>query len=298
MNYILYHYEYSGNEYTEMVVNSMAEQCNLIAKRNEGWFEYTQKEQTWKPLGSIMRILQGNNNIINWGNHIFRDDGYFSLNVPSAIARTSHKTTARKILQKHHARVPKTWFFDVGTKLLDGVDVDFPLIARPPKHERGRNFFVLNNIHDFEKIRRENDLQEWYFSEIFNKTHEFRVHAAHGKILLINEKPFVKGNLLSEMQVNRDDWRALRWSEFRQNICEAALKAVEILGLDYAAVDVMYNSRNDSLAICELNTDPDVGVEYTAGKYAAYFDWAIRHNFPEHFKIDGTSVFYNNILES
>ncbi len=297
MNYILYHYEYSGNEYTEMVVNAMKESCNLVAKRNEGWFEYTQQRKTWEPLKSILKILEGNNNVINWGNHIFKNDDYFVLNVPSAIARTSHKTIARKILQDHKVKVPKTWFWNVSSQIIDGVDLYFPLIARPPKHEKGKGFNVVNSTGDLKKLSGANDLSSWYFSQIFNKTNEFRVHVAHGKILLINEKPFVKGNLMSEMQVNREDWWALRWSEFRPSICMEAIKATEILGLDYAAVDVMFNSNDNSLAICELNTDPDVGVNYTAGKYAAYFDWAIRHDFPAHFKVDGTSVFYNNLLK-
>lgn len=298
MNYILYHYEYSGNVYTEMIVNTMKETCNMVAKRNEGWFEYTQKDKTWKPLQSIRKILEGNNNIINWGNHIFREDGYFRLNVPSAISRTSDKTTARKVLQSSGVKVPKTYFWDENTHLLDAVNVKFPLIARPSKHEKSKNFYVLNNIKDFTSLSNQFDLRNWYFSDVFLKTNEYRVHIAHGKVLLINEKPFSTKDIQAMAQVNSRDWWALRWSEFRPEWCLEALKATEILGLDYAAVDVMFNADNNSLAICELNTDPDVGVPYTSSKYAAYFDWVIRHDFPEHFSPSGTSVFYNEILNS
>jgi hypothetical protein len=60
----------------------------------------------------------------------------------------------------------------------------------------------------------------------------------------------------------------------------------------------MYNSEEDSMAICELNTDPDVGTPYVSGKYGAYFDWAIRHDFPEHLPLEpnGKNVFYSEML--
>lgn len=295
MNFLMYHYEYSGDVYTTMIADAMTQKCNLIAKRKTGWYEYTQKEKTWKPLRSVMSILQGDNNVINWGNHIFRENEYFKLNVPSAISRTSHKTTARKILQNAGVKVPQTYFYD------DNINLQkFPLIARPPKHEKGKNFFVLNSQKDFEHIWNQNggNIKDWYFSEIFEKTNEYRVHVAHGKVLLVNEKSFKKGDIVTTAEVNRGDWRVLNWGEFNPRICMESIRAAEILGLDYAAVDVMYNSDNNTLAICELNTDPDVGTQYTSGKYAAYFDWAIRHDFPEHFKLEnGTNVFYTENLK-
>lgn len=293
MNYILYHYEYSGNVYTEMIVNVMKEQCNLVAKRNDGWFEYTQKDKTWKPLKSIMKILEGDNNIINWGNHIFREDEYFDLNVPSAISRTSNKRTARQILQTTGIAVPKTYFDE---NLSWTKTAKYPIIVRPEHHLKSKNFDVMKN--ELELTAFLWGKADWYASEVFRKTNEYRVHTAHGKVLLVNEKPFYTGDVATEAQVNTRDWWALRWSAFNPKICQEALKATEALGLDYAAVDVMYNAEDGSLAICELNTDPDVGVPYSSGKYAAYFDWVIRHDFPEHFKLDGTSVFYNQILES
>jgi len=301
MNYILYHYEFSGNKYTQMVVNAMKESCNLVAKRKEGWFEYTQQEKTWKPLKSIMKILEGDNRIINWGNHIFKDDGYFDLNKPSAISRTSHKTNARKILQNAGIKVPRTYFWDESNQLVEGIDVEFPLIARPPKHEKGKNFFALYNIEDLEKLYCKNsgNIQDWYFSEIFEKTDEYRVHVAHGKVLLVNEKSFVHGNLMQTVAVNDGDWYVLGWQKFNKDLCRESIKAAEVLGLDYAAVDIMYNSKNKTFAICELNTDQDVGTPYVSGKYASYFDWCIRHNFPKHFSLeDNTNVFYSDMLKS
>ena len=52
------------------------------------------------------------------------------------------------------------------------------------------------------------------------------------------------------------------------------LDAVKCVGLDFGAVDVMIGS--DSVAVCEINTAPTLGGEYSDGKYGAYFAWLDR----------------------
>lgn len=298
MNYILLHWSY-GRKSMERVLESMTEPCDILAKRKSGeWWTYTFEEKEWKPLPRIMNILEGafngENKIINWGNRIFANDSYFAVNLPSAVARASDKKAARGILMSQAVAIPPT-------NLFGGVFMvrpqDFPLILRPRFHHGGQNFNVIESYEEFEGFMSDKDLEEWYASKIFPKTHEYRVHCAHGKILLINEKPLVEGEIRANHVVNQETWRALKWSEFHPKVCEESLKATEVLGLDYSAVDVMYNEADDSVAICEVNTSPSVTTDYSSAKYAAYFSWLIRHNFPLHFHRDGKSVFYNKILE-
>jgi len=299
MNYILYHHEYSGDKYTEMIQDSMEAPCNLVAKRGENnWYERTQHEKTWKHLGSIKSILwNGKNNVINWGNRIFANDDYFRLNVPSAISKTSNKRTARRLLQEAKVSVPYTVFPEPNMSTAYYQDVIFPVIARPFRHLKGRDFHVLNTVEELMVFLWGKNVEDWYVSEVFNKTHEFRIHVAHGKVLLVHQKSFAKGNIMETSEVNSGFWRVLDWSEFNPALCIESIKASEVLGLDYAAVDIMWNAHDNSMAICELNTDPDVGTPYVSGKYAKYFDWAIGNDFPSHFPVSGTSVFYPEILK-
>lgn len=289
MTYVLIHWIY-GRGSMEAVVSKMNEPCGILAKKASGdWYEYS-KNKGWSPVSKVMKYLQ-ENDIINWGNSIFHDEKFFRLNSPSSVSIASNKTKARRVLQSAGVIVPRTWFHG-------DINIDFPVIARPSHHHAGKHFFVLNNLQQLRELQLKVDTTDWYFSAIFNKTHEYRVHCAHGKILMISDKPLLAGELRANHAVVEDAWRALKWSEFNPLVCEESLKAIEAVGLDYGAVDTMYNAETNSVAICEINTSPSITTTYTSGKYAAYFDWVIRNKFPAHFLIDGKSVFYNELLRS
>lgn len=296
MNYIVIHWNY-GRESMQAVVQKMEQPCEILAKKNNGaWFVYcnTGNGWYWLPTQRIHEYLSGNNNIINWGNRILRNSDC-KVNFPSAIENASDKRLSRILLQSAGVKVPTTVTWQNPEKL----QPKFPLIIRPSHHHAGKKFYIAHTPREAANlVLRFPELADGYFSEIFPKTHEYRVHCAHGKILMISEKPLQEGEIRANHSVIEESWRALRWSEYNEKICKESLKAVEVLGLDYGAVDIMYNSKDDSVAVCEINTSPSVSTEYTSGKYAAYFDWLIRNNFPEHLESENKFVFYNEILRS
>lgn len=299
MNYILHLWNY-GRTSLRMTVENMKEPCGILSKKDNGeWWVYDYPEdslgfsgeRSWRKINHVdMSIILSNFDIINWGNHIFSNDSLFKLNVPSSIALASNKAISRMVLEDSGVAVPRTWF--------DRFSAVLPVIARPPYHHAGKKFFLVENVAQMLELKSKENLSDWYFSEIFPKTHEYRVHCAHGKVLMISQKVLLEGELRANQAVTEQSWPALKWSEFNPVVCEESLKAIEVLGLDYGAVDIMYNSKDNSVAICEVNTSPSISTNYSSGKYAAYFDWVIRHNFPEHFPIEGKSVFYNEILRS
>lgn len=293
MNYILLLKSFGGSS-MRRVAEKMEQEVTLLAKTQGGWMQLNPKEnEEYVPLKSVKEVLNGHPRIINWGNHVFADDGLFSVNKPSAVSRAGNKAYSRYILQDNHIKVPTTYF---SVNFLESAK--FPLVVRPATHYGGRDFFVFSSLDEILPHLEGKIVGTWYASEVFDKTHEYRVHCAHGKVLLINEKPIVEGEIRANQAVTHEEWRALRWSEFNPKICVESLKTVEILQLDYGAVDIMYNSYNNSVAICEVNTSPSITADYSSGKYAQYFDWLIRHDFPPHFEIveNDTNVFYNKLL--
>jgi hypothetical protein len=295
MNYILLHQSY-GRESTRLTAEKMTEPCLLLMKLNSGdWAVQDPKTKEMTPVSSVMKILNdASNNIINWGNHIFADDSLFDLNVPSSIASASNKVRARRILQNAEVAVPRTYFPDTDANLIWANDCTYPIIVRPSHHHKGKNFNVFNNPVTLTAfLWGKND---WYASELFEKTHEFRVYVGHGKVLFVHNKPLVEGEIRANYAVNHESWPVMKWSEHIEVVNVESVRAVTELGLDYGAVDIMYNEATGQAAIAEVNTSPQITTPYTSGKFAEYFSWVIRHDFPDHFPLDGKSVFYNNIL--
>lgn len=291
-NYILLKWEY-GRESMKMVVDKMEENCNLLLKKRAGgWFEYNQDNGEFNEIRNIMRIISDeNNNVINWGNHIFADDNYFVVNKPSSIQNASNKSDGRRILRLNNIKIPKTFFW--------GEIIRFPVIARPSHHHSGLEFYIINNNRELMELHKKFDMSNWYFSQIFEKTNEYRVHCASGKVTVVQEKPLVDGEIRANRAVNHESWTILKWGDFIPEICKESLKATEVLGLDFSAVDIMWNENNKECAICEVNTSPSINTEYMSGKYAKYFDWLVRNNFPSHFDIGNDDfVFTNELLES
>lgn len=274
MNYILISWYY-GHPSIQRVISLMENDCGILAKKEDGWYLMKNKRnQVWKKIHSIYSYIgDEDNNIINWGNYIFAEDRYFKINKPSAIRFCSNKALSRKILQDNHIAVPKTWY--------TLQEAQIPFIARPEFHHKGKQFYIV----DTEIKKKYFDYKYgMYYSAIFPKTHEYRIHCAHGKVLLINEKPLIKGDIRANQAITREAWKYIKWSEYNSDICRESLKACKVLSLDCGAVDIMYNANNNTCAICEINTAPTLcDSEYNSKRHAMYFDWLINNNFPEHY---------------
>lgn len=178
-------------------------------------------------------------------------------NPSTAIWRSANKRLCREQLKEAGIPVP-----------LNGTDL-FPCIGRPDKHTRGQKFLVCKTADDVRRARRRGCT---YFSQFYPKRHEYRVHIGSGKILFLSEKiggnhPYVwnhgKGYVFKALY--RHDWR--------EEVYEPALQAIEALGLDFGAVDVgadPIDSSQPKAVIFEVNSAPSLSP-YGIEKYTKYF---------------------------
>ena len=64
-------------------------------------------------------------------------------------------------------------------------------------------------------------------------------------------------------------------------LCQTIMKAMEAVGLDFGAVDVVI-TEDGTPYVLEINTAPELtNSEYSAAKYARYFDWIGQYEFEE-----------------
>lgn len=208
------------------------------------------------------------NVIIRWGNRIeINTEGKIVYNSATAIARATDKKESRRIFMEKGVRCPR----------LVGRDNNvFPVIARPSRHAKGKNFVVLKNRAEFLRHYDANERNGWYYSEFIDKNQEFRVHCAHGKVIEIMEKPRGEGIAWNRARVGEPFVRVPRNNyDDKLALCVEALKATQALGLDFSGVDVIVKDGVPYVVECNtsqtLNSSPHV-----TERYAKYFDWLAR----------------------
>lgn len=244
---------------------------------------------------------------IRWGCSAGRDiEGEIVYNKKKNIRLSSNKGKCREFLYENNIPTPKPLTHgDIFGARADGT-FRFPIVVRPAFHQKGKNFLLFNNYTElynkWNDIRR---LDNPYISEFYPKTTEYRVHVGHGKVLVVQQK-------VQMFETHGENWsyengyvfRVVPWKKYRKEIVDLAVKTIEVLGLDFGAVDIMADPEDDSFpvaVVCEVNTSPRL-EGYTAKRYAKYFDWLINTHEIRHFQIpDGLKArhyaFKNRELE-
>lgn len=231
------------------------------------------------------------NKIVRWGNSIpLNLENSIVYNTATANALASNKYKSRRLMLKEGISCPV---------LISNVSNTFPVIARPHKHTKGQDFIILNNQ---EELTNHYDINNWYYSEFIDKTQEFRVHCTHGKVLRLLEKPNPNnGNVMWNFDANEDmSFKIIKWSDAKpyKNVITEALKAMDVVGLDFGAVDVIL--KDGKAYVLEINTSPNLaGSENTCKRWARYFNWLFRTDEKrEHFNYkeytDVKSYFFKN----
>ncbi len=113
------------------------------------------------------------------------------------------------------------------------------------------------------------------YTKYIKKAAEYRVHVAFGKVIDVQQKrkrTDYEGEVNSQIRSHQNGWVYCR-----ENVTEPtelrtqAVLAVEALGLDFGAVDIIYNRHHNKCYVLEVNTAP--GLEGTTlEKYTDAFE--------------------------
>lgn len=109
------------------------------------------------------------------------------------------------------------------------------------------------------------------------KKEEYRVHVLGGKVIDVQRKILDKTK--ATVAVNKSTWFVRNHQSgfiFVRNdvkcpdkLLDYAVEAVESTGLDFGAVDIIYNQRRDEGYVLEINTAPGLSGETTLKNYAS-----------------------------
>jgi glutathione synthase/RimK-type ligase-like ATP-grasp enzyme len=264
--------------YSQMSSTSKLVVRRRITKKNKEWLRVYENHNTEAfAKRPITELSMAGQKVIRWGNRIEAETSENTVvyNRSEAIANATDKKLSRELFIKGKVRTPRL------VNPNNVKDSDFPIIARPNRHAKGKNFIVLKNREDFLAHYRIHAQQGWYYSEFINKTAEFRVHCAHGKVLAVMQKTPGGDKIAWNRAQTGEPFTKVDQADYPFSVCFQALKAVQTLGLDFAGVDVMQIMEKNKPQgyVLEVNTSPTLNSsDWVSSQYAKYFDWLNRRD--------------------
>ncbi len=112
------------------------------------------------------------------------------------------------------------------------------------------------------------------YVKYIKKAAEYRVHVAFGEVIHVQQKVVRKGEQPKDWKVRNLENGFIFQSEgveLAEAGKEAAITAVKALGLDFGAVDLIWNGVHKSFYVLEINTAPGLGNQSTLNAYVNAF---------------------------
>lgn len=228
---------------------------------------------------NVKRVKHGNSKfrggvnkaVINWGAGTLPDQVAACgriINKPEAIRNASNKLKSFELFQEAGVSIPQffTGIEDVRQYLTDNANSSIVCRTKLSGHS-GDGIFIADG---------ENSLvQAPLYTVYVKKQEEYRYHVFMGAVVDIQRKA-----RRLDVPAENVNWQVrnldggfifAREGVVASPVASAeAIRAVEALGLDFGAVDLIWNQREDKYYVLEVNTAPGLAGSTLDG-YAARF---------------------------
>lgn len=218
-------------------------------------------------LGGRVLRLQGSqyryrerDTIINWGNS--QPFPYPAcLNPSENIRAASNKLAAFALMRDAGVQIPEFW-----TNEIDIPDEAFPVVCRTILNgHSGAGIVIANNRGEL--------VRSPLYVRYMKKRDEYRIHAGRNGIIAIQRKAIPNGTEPVDTRIrnHHNGYVFVRGdvNPPEQVITQATL-AINALGLDFGAVDIIWNNHYQLATVLEVNTAPGL-CGTTITDYANYF---------------------------
>lgn len=202
---------------------------------------------------------------IRWGCTAQVPNRGMTLNSADAIRAVGDKLGCRRMLREANPDlIPRTWF-------LGEADVTFPAVVRPRHHSRGRQLWVVNNPTELGARLRALGGSDYYISELFPKTHEYRVTIGQGRVIWVAQKTPGNPDQVAWNVARGGRFDNVGWGDWPLKVVRIAVEGFNLTDLDFGGVDVMYDQPNNVAKIVEINSAPSMTSEYRQQSMAKFF---------------------------
>jgi len=201
-------------------------------------------EIEWESDGEI-RSRRGRGGDINWG----RADANTVLNPD--ITSSTNKRVMRELFREHDVPMPRLY---TQTEAAIKVAMGGRVVGRPDRHMKGRGFWLIDSPRRLRRALAGTSRKRaaTHFMDYIEAPHEYRVHIFKGKSIRISEK--LAG---SHGETTHGDYTTIKPTGPTKHVRQAAKAAVEAVGLDFGAVDIL--ADDEHCWVLEVNASPGLG---------------------------------------
>lgn len=183
---------------------------------------------------------------VNWGRRTARSE----LNPD--ISNSVNKRIMRELFASHDVPRPALYRPDEAL-IIARAFPDRRLLGRPDEHTRGRGFWLCRGEDDIKKalLGTRSKRAATHFMEYIEKERaprEYRVHIFRGESIRLSEK---------QPDESEIGYRTVPATHNVNHVRQAAKRAIEAVGLDFGAVDVIANDAQ--CWVLEVNAAPGLG---------------------------------------
>lgn len=193
--------------------------------------------------------------LVNWGNSRNIVLGDKVLNPPHVVNRTSNKLTFLRILRGLEGVYFPDWCEDSDTAKKWITEGSVVFCRTLLNSHSGRGIVVAETP--------EQVVECLLYTKYVKKKKEFRVHVFRDSVIDVQEKRKRKGMENNPKIRNLDNGWVYCKDNIQEpdNLRETAIKVIQSSGLDFGAVDIIWNEKENKCYVLEVNCAP--GLEGT-----------------------------------
>lgn len=206
--------------------------------------------------------------VINWGSSKISDQAAACkvINAPEAVMLSSNKLKSFELFKEAGVSIPPFWTtkHEAEEEIRQGVSIVCRTIL---SGHSGAGIVIADNGDEL--------VQAPLYVAYIPKKFEYRYHVFNGKVIDVQRK--ARNKDVADEDVN---WKVRNHDNgfifMREGVeedaraSEQAILAVEALGLDFGAVDIIWNEKKDTYYVLEVNSAPGL-TGTTLDNYVAAF---------------------------
>lgn len=209
------------------------------------------ESKTYKPISSHLLLNWGSSTVPDWykNNQLVWNPFY-------KVAIATNKLTTFELLQN---KVNIPLFTSSMPEAQEWLDKGKVVFCRTKLNSHsGDGIVIASKVEDL--------VPAGLYTSYIKKRKEFRVHVAFNKVIDIQQKKIrttdIKDKPNFAIRSYNNGWVFCR-EDIQEPIGlrESAIESVKALGLDFGAVDIVWNEKEDKCYVLEINTAP--GLEGT-----------------------------------